>query len=285
MMAPRAMCASTVAVVVVVVSLLFSSVQCYEHLTRNGNELLFNPEFEYESDFRHDLLPHDERSYFYHDGPDADHVFHHTDYSLANLRPISPTPAFTLDPSYISPADIVPARAKRANRIVRKSSSKQRKREHNERELLPEEQDDDDEEERNEKDNSGESTDVDDYAERYEQFIAKHFEDLDNKRKKSAPQRKAPKKKKPATEDANDEDDEEDGDYKFDRFDYSSSEDYERIKAESEEQSRQLAKNPGNCRTYEKDGMVCSVCHDPASDSASESCAYATEPHHRKYAY
>ncbi|XP_050079411.1 probable serine/threonine-protein kinase kinX [Anopheles maculipalpis] len=278
---------------------VFSSVQCYEHLSRHGNALLFNPEFEYESDFRHDLehelLPHEERSYYYHGEPDAaEHAFHHADYSLANLRPISPTPAFTLDPSYISPADIVPARAKRANRIRSKSSSRQRKREQKERELLPEERDDDDEEEeeedggveRNDQGNSGESTDVDDYAERYEQFIAKHFEDLENKRKKSAAQRKAPKNKKPSTEEGDDEDDDEkDGDYKFDRFDYSSSEDYERIKAESEEQSRRLAKDPGNCRTYEKDGMVCSVCHDPASDSASESCAYATEPHHRKYAY
>ncbi|XP_035900597.1 uncharacterized protein LOC118506910 [Anopheles stephensi] len=270
-----------------IVCLLFcagvlGSVQCYEHLSRNGNELLFNPEFEYESDFRHDLEPdllppHDERSYFYHEEPDVFH--HHTDYGLANLRPISPTPAFTLDPSYISPADIVPARAKRANQMKRKPSAKQRKRE--QKEFLPEEQDDDDEEARDDKDGSAESTDVDDYAERYEQFIAKHFEDLDSKRKKSAPQRKAPKKQ----DDEDDADEDEDGDYKFDRFDYSSSEDYERIKAESEEQSRRLAKDPGNCRTYEKDGMVCSVCHDPASDSASESCAYATEPHHRKYAY
>uniref|UniRef100_A0A182M622 Uncharacterized protein n=1 Tax=Anopheles culicifacies TaxID=139723 RepID=A0A182M622_9DIPT len=274
--------------IVCLLSVVLRSVQCFEHFTP-VNELLL-PEFDYGNDgFRHDidrdLLPFGERSYFYHGEPD-EHAFH-TDYNLANLRPISPTPAFTLDPSYISPEDVIPARAKRANRQRRKPS-KQRKREQEKELLLSEEHDDDDdeEEEKNEKHNSDESDDVEDYAERYEQFIAKHFDDLDHKRKKSASQRKAPTSKKPSKkEDDAEDDEEEDGDYKFDRFDYSSSEDYERIKAESEEQSRRLAKDPKNCRTYEKDGMVCSVCHDPASDSASESCAYATEPHHRKYAY
>ncbi|XP_052890494.1 uncharacterized protein LOC128298756 [Anopheles moucheti] len=269
---------------------VFSGVQCFDHLSP-GNELLL-PEFEFGHEFRHDierdLLPLDERSYYYHGEPDEGHAFQ-TDYNLANLRPISPTPAFTLDPSYISPEDVIPARAKRAPmRLLRRKPSKQRKREQD-KELLSEEYGDGDEEdvEKNEKHvDSGEaSDDVEDYAERYEQFIAKHFDDLDAKRKKSAPQRKAPAKKPTEGDDAADEEEEEDGDYKFDRFDYSSSEDYERIKAESEEQSRRLAKDPKNCRTYEKDGMVCSVCHDPASDSASESCAYATEPHHRKYAY
>uniref|UniRef100_A0A182VX42 Uncharacterized protein n=1 Tax=Anopheles minimus TaxID=112268 RepID=A0A182VX42_9DIPT len=268
-----------------VASLSLSNEQCFEHLSP-VNELLL-PEFDYgNDDYRHDmdrdLLPFGGRSFFYNGEPD-EHVFH-TDYNLANLRPISPTPAFTLDPSYISPEDVIPARAKRANRLRRKPS-KQRKREQEKELLLSEEHDDeDDEEEKNEKHNSDESDDVEDYAERYEQFIAKHFDDLDNKRKKSASQRKAPSKKTSKKEEESD-DEEEDGDYKFDRFDYSSSEDYERIKAESEEQSRRLAKDPKNCRMYEKDGMVCSVCHDPASDSASESCAYATEPHHRKYAY
>uniref|UniRef100_A0A182R3P6 Uncharacterized protein n=1 Tax=Anopheles funestus TaxID=62324 RepID=A0A182R3P6_ANOFN len=272
--------------IVCLLSVVFGSVQCFEHLSPVNDLLL--PEFDYDHEYRHDierdLLPLDERSYFYHGEPD-EHVFH-TDYNLANLRPISPTPAFTLDPSYISPDEVIPARAKRANRLRRKPS-KQRKREQ-EKELLSEEHDDeDDEEEKNEKPNSGEGyDDTEDYAERYEQFIAKHFDDLDSKRKKSAPQRKAPSARKPSKKPAaSDEEDDEDGDYKFDRFDYSSSEDYERIKAESEEQSRRLAKDPKNCRMYEKDGMVCSVCHDPASDSASESCAYATEPHHRKYAY
>uniref|UniRef100_A0A182JXA7 Uncharacterized protein n=1 Tax=Anopheles christyi TaxID=43041 RepID=A0A182JXA7_9DIPT len=263
-----------------------SSVQCFEQFAP-VNDLLLS-EFGYDSDIDRDLLPLDERSYFSY-GEHEEPTFH-TDYNLANLKPISPTPGFTLDPSYISPEDIVLARAKRANQLRTKQSMHRKRKP--EKELLAdvheEDLDEDDEEEEEGKATSGEaadveSTDVDDYAERYEQFIAKHFEDLESKRQKSAPQRKAPK---PADQDKeNDEKEEEDGDYKFDRFDYSSSEDYERIKAESEEQSRRLAKNPKNCHTYEKDGMICSVCHDPASDSASESCAYATEPHHRKYAY
>uniref|UniRef100_A0A182PNK4 Uncharacterized protein n=1 Tax=Anopheles epiroticus TaxID=199890 RepID=A0A182PNK4_9DIPT len=267
-----------------------SVVQCFEHLTPVNDLLL--PEFGYESDIERDLLPLDERSYFFHNvrsQKPEEHTFQ-SDYNLANLKPISPTPGFTLDPFHISPEDIFPARPKRLA-LLRRKPSKQRKREQ-QKELLEHEDDDeklDEEDEEGKEANSDEtaeveSTDVDDYAERYEQFIAKHFEDLESKRKKSAPQRKAPKSGKKAKDEDEDEED-EDGDYKFDRFDYSSSEDYERIKAESEEQSRQLAKDPKNCRTYEKDGMVCSVCHDPASDSASESCAYATEPHHRKYAY
>uniref|UniRef100_A0A182QNG4 Uncharacterized protein n=1 Tax=Anopheles farauti TaxID=69004 RepID=A0A182QNG4_9DIPT len=263
---------------------VFSSVQCFERLYPSNTLLL--SEFEYDTDIQHDLdrnvYPHDERSYFFRSDSDG-HSFP-TDINLANLRPISPTPAFTLEDSYISPADVFPARAKRANRL-RGKASKQHKREHL-KEHAEDDDDDDEEEDEDTKASEVESTDVDDYAERYEQFIAKHFEDLESNQKKSASQRKAPKPGKKASDGNNEEEEEEeDGDYKFDRFDYSSSEDYERIKAESEEQSRQLAKDPKNCRTYEKDGMVCSVCHDPASDSASESCAYATEPHHRKYAY
>uniref|UniRef100_A0A182NG66 Uncharacterized protein n=1 Tax=Anopheles dirus TaxID=7168 RepID=A0A182NG66_9DIPT len=267
---------------VVCVLTVMSSVQCFEHLSPSNTLLL--SEFEYDTDIQHDLFPHDGRSYFFHGDSDGDGFS--TDYNLANLRPISPTPAFTLDPSYISPADVLPARAKRANRL-RGKASKQRKREQQKERLSEEADDEDDDEETDDAKDASEveSTGVEDYAERYEQFIAKHFDDLESKRKKSEPQRKAPKPGKGAMATDGASEEEEDGDYKFDRVDYSSSEDYERIKAESEEQSRRLAKDPRNCRTYEKDGMVCSVCHDPASDSASESCAYATEPHHRKYAY
>ncbi|XP_040165445.1 uncharacterized protein LOC120901507 isoform X1 [Anopheles arabiensis] len=270
------------ATVFLLIVLSSSGVQCFERFSPI-NELLLS-EFEYDTNIDRDLLPLDERSYFSYDEP-HEPTFH-TDYNLANLKPISPTPGFTLDPSYISPEDIVPARAKRANLRERRKPSTHRKREQ-EKELLTDEHEEDlDEDDADEKaSESEERTDVDDYAARYEQFIAKHFEDLESKRKKSAPQRKAPKPTDKEDDDDGEEEEEQDGDYRFDRGDYSSSEDYERIKAESEEQSRRLAKDPRNCRTYEKDGMVCSVCHDPASDSASESCAYATEPHHRKYAY
>ncbi|XP_058118277.1 uncharacterized protein LOC131289655 [Anopheles ziemanni] len=274
---------------------------------------LLLPEFEYESvpfpadDIERDLL-FDGRSWSFHGhdviGPAEEGAFYQSDVNLAALRPISPTPPFTLDPSYISPAEVIPARAKRANRMGKKRATKQRKREqlkdHSYEEMDRDEmlEDDNGEEDEEGKAHSGEveesevGGDVEDYAARYEKFIAQHFDDVERRREKSAPQRKAPtrgraesKEDGRADETDGNEEDESDGDYKFDRFDYSSSDDYERIKAESEEQSRRLAKDPRNCRTYEKDGMVCSVCHDPASDSASESCAYATEPHHRKYAY
>ncbi|XP_050090606.1 uncharacterized protein DDB_G0286299-like [Anopheles aquasalis] len=228
---------------------------------------------------------------------DADIPFFRTDYDLSQFSPISATPAFTFDHSYIRPDSVLLARAKRANRL---RGSKLRKRAP-ETQLETDRDADDDEDEHNEeeeeeegKDNSEEvGQDVEDYATRYEQFIAKHFDDVEAKRNRpvvAAKQRKAggkgaSKSKKPTASGKGDTGDEEDGDYKFDRFDYSSSDDYERIKAESEEQSKRLSADPRNCRTYEKDGMVCSVCHDPASDSASESCAYATEPHHRKYAF
>ncbi|XP_035781712.1 uncharacterized protein LOC118460996 [Anopheles albimanus] len=234
---------------------------------------------------------------------DPDIPFFRADYDLSQLSPISATPAFTLDPFYIRPDTVLLARAKRANRL---RGSKLRKRNPDPEMEADRDADDDDEEhsdgeEREEgKDNSEEvSGDVEDYATRYEQFIAKHFDDVEAKRNRPKAakqrQRKGAKGKKPARsskddseeeeEESDDSEQEKDGDYKFDRFDYSSSDDYERIKAESEEQSKRLSADPRNCRTYEKDGMVCSVCHDPASDSASESCAYATEPHHRKYAF
>ncbi|XP_053680956.1 uncharacterized protein LOC128731831 [Anopheles nili] len=270
----------------------------FDHSGPSASALLL-PEYDYASDIHQhdierDLLPSfDGRSYFLPvpEAPDDEDELFRSDFNLATFRPISPTPGFTLDPSYISPADVLPARAKRANRQDRRRSAKQRKREQH-KEPLADERDadeDDDEDDYGDGEQAAKDapehdrSDVEDYAERYERFIAKHFDDLASERKKSAPQRKAPKAK--STGKDADDGAEEDGDYKFDRFDYGSSEDYERIKAESEEQSRRLAKDPRNCRTYEKDGMVCSVCHDPASDSASESCAYATEPHHRKYAF
>uniref|UniRef100_A0A182JFB3 Uncharacterized protein n=1 Tax=Anopheles atroparvus TaxID=41427 RepID=A0A182JFB3_ANOAO len=263
--------------------------------------LLLPEEFEYESapSFAADAIERDllfdGRSWSFHghdepDGPGAYGGYYQSDVNLAALRPISATPPFTLDPSYISPAEVIPARAKRANRMGgRKRATSQRKREQHSYEELD---DGEDSEKKNSEEaaDAGEGGGIEDYAVRYDKFIAEHFDDVEQRREKSSPQRKAPAEDEEdvRAEGDNDDDDdgeETDGDYKFDRFDYSSSDDYERIKAESEEQSRRLAKDPRNCRTYEKDGMVCSVCHDPASDSASESCAYATEPHHRKYAY
>lgn len=61
--------------------------------------------------------------------------------------------------------------------------------------------------------------------------------------------------------------------------------DYERIKALSEKQVSELQKNPGNCKHYEKDGMICSTCEDPETGDTSESCNYASKPYDRKLAY
>lgn len=90
------------------------------------------------------------------------------------------------------------------------------------------------------------------------------------------------------------EDDGEDaGDAKADAEDYgvdhdwyySGKSDYERIKALSEKQVEELHKKPGNCKHYEKDGMVCATCEDPETGDNSESCAYASNPNDKKVAY
>lgn len=53
-------------------------------------------------------------------------------------------------------------------------------------------------------------------------------------------------------------------------FNYRNSNDYERIKALSEQQVAELHKKPGNCKQFEKDGMICSQCKDPETGDHSE---------------
>lgn len=73
------------------------------------------------------------------------------------------------------------------------------------------------------------------------------------------------------------EEDEDEGDAKSDikidhDFSYRNHNDYERIKALSEKQVEELHKKPGNCKHYEKDGMVCAECKDPDTGDTSEVC-------------
>ncbi|XP_029716523.2 uncharacterized protein LOC109425283 [Aedes albopictus] len=167
-----------------------------------------------------------------------------TDLNLGALDLIAATPHFAKLPSYVDPSEVEVARSKR-----RAASSSE------------ENSGEDDEVEKD----SGSSGGPDDYVDRYERFVTRHFKDRDEQREK--------------------DDVKGDGaNYSY-RFDYSPSDDYERIKQESEAQSRQLAKDPKNCKAYEQDGMLCHVCRDPGTDTTSESCAYATVPHHKKFAY
>lgn len=66
---------------------------------------------------------------------------------------------------------------------------------------------------------------------------------------------------------------------------YAGKNDYEKIKALSEQQVAELVKKPGNCKHYEKDGMVCATCEDPETGDNSESCAYSSLPNDKKVAY
>ncbi|XP_058811345.1 DNA ligase 1 [Topomyia yanbarensis] len=169
----------------------------------------------------------------------SDHEYFPTDFNLEKLDLISAVPKFTKKESYVSPSEVEVARAKR--KAV--SSDEQSN-----------EEDDDDEETNERADNS------DDYADRYERFVSRHFRDRDEDNKDTGAQ------------------------YEY-HIDFNPSDDYERIKQESEAQSRQLAKDPENCKAYEQDGMLCHACKDPATDTTSESCSYATAPHHKKFAY
>ncbi|XP_055525775.1 uncharacterized protein LOC129718752 [Wyeomyia smithii] len=168
-----------------------------------------------------------------------------TDFNLGSLDLISAIPRFAKAESYVNPSDVEVARTKRTT-----SSSV--------------EEPTDDSEENDDRSVNG----PDGYADRYERFVSRHFRNRDEQRND------------------NEKDDSEKGatEYEY-RFDFSPSDDYERIKQESEAQSRQLAKNPKNCKAYDKDGMVCHVCKDPVTETKSESCAYATVPHHNKFSY
>lgn len=53
----------------------------------------------------------------------------------------------------------------------------------------------------------------------------------------------------------------------------------------SEQQVVELEKKAGNCKYFEKDGMVCATCADPDTGDNSESCAYSSQPDDKKVAY
>lgn len=170
-----------------------------------------------------------------------DHEYFPSDLNLGALDFIAATPNFAKHAFYVDPSEVEVARSKRK---ASAASSEEHSGE-------------------DEKSEDGEGPD--DYVDRYERFVSRHFQDRDQQREK--------------------EDAEGDGaSYQY-RFDYSPSDDYERIKQESEAQSRKLAKDPKNCKAFEQDGMLCHACRDPVTDTTSESCAYATVPHHKKFAY
>lgn len=72
-------------------------------------------------------------------------------------------------------------------------------------------------------------------------------------------------------------------DYNYDH--YKPSNDYERIKALSDEQAKEIKKNPKHCKKVVKGDMVCHTCHNPKTGAKSESCSYSSEPNEKKYAY
>lgn len=66
--------------------------------------------------------------------------------------------------------------------------------------------------------------------------------------------------------------------------DYNSSE-YERIKALSKEQEKEIKQNPKHCKVEVKGDMKCSICKNPETGAHSESCSFSSTPDEKKYAY
>lgn len=129
------------------------------------------------------------------------------------------------------------------------------------------------------------------YDKHYSKFIAQHFGDLggkyidDKDEYKSASAENAEDEEGGSHEEAVEEENDEEGDTKANvqehdgsaeevdddhDFVYRNRNDYERIKALSEKQVEELHKKPGNCKNFEKDGMVCAVCKDPETGDTSE---------------
>lgn len=147
------------------------------------------------------------------------------------------------------------------------------------------------------------------YDENYDKFLARHFDDVGGKHlDKSAAYKKlgkyeaAPRdydSRDDSSADDEDEEEEDDDDSSTDRpkssrnpvestdhdWYYDSRKDYDRIKALSEKQVAELVKKPGNCKHYEKDGMICATCADPETGDNSESCSYSSTPLDKKVAY
>jgi hypothetical protein len=141
------------------------------------------------------------------------------------------------------------------------------------------------------------------YDDNYDKFLERHFSDVGEKHldkkeayKESQADEDYSDDHEPATKKGkktNDDDEDGEGDTKGDvetygtdhDWYYDGRKDYERIKALSEKQVEELLKKPGNCKHYEKDGMVCATCEDPDTGDNSESCAYSSVPKDKKVAY
>ncbi|KAG5682492.1 hypothetical protein PVAND_011843 [Polypedilum vanderplanki] len=128
----------------------------------------------------------------------------------------------------------------------------------------------------------------DKYDENYNKFLSRHFSDLNGKHVDEKEEYKQAQEE--AAEGEGDYDEDESDDSKSnvehnDSYNYKSSSDYERIKALSEAQVAKLHEKPGNCKHYEKDGMICATCSDPETGDTSESCAYSSQPNDKKVAY
>lgn len=138
------------------------------------------------------------------------------------------------------------------------------------------------------------------YDKNYDQFLSRHFEAANGKHLDKTAEYKEAQDDHDDDEDTHDraakndsDDDHEAGDAKADAetygtdhdWYYNGKSDYERIKALSEKQVEELHKKPGNCKHYEKDGMVCATCEDPDTGDNSESCAYSSKPNDKKVAF
>ena len=117
----------------------------------------------------------------------------------------------------------------------------------------------------------------DKYDDHYSKFLAKHFSDVGSKHIDGKDEYKNASNDNDSYEEEGGDDEEESDDPKSDTEDhgsysYSNNEDYQRIKALSEAQVAKLEEKPGNCKHFEKDGMICSECKDPETGDTSEVC-------------
>lgn len=66
---------------------------------------------------------------------------------------------------------------------------------------------------------------------------------------------------------------------------YENNQEYERIKAVSEDHAKKLSKKTANCEEYLQNGMICKSCKDPNTGDTSESCNYSSDPVDKKVAF
>lgn len=130
------------------------------------------------------------------------------------------------------------------------------------------------------------------YDRTYDKFLSRHFSESDAKYLDKTAAYKDAQDEQDHDNNGDDGSDNEGKQHNADdvetdgyQFSYPSSHDYDRIRALSEKQVSELQKKPGNCNTYEKDGMICSTCKDPETGDTSESCAYSSQPKDKKVAF